>query len=170
MKLLSLKLFLTLLISIALLLPFIDPSMGSGFLREMQTLGPIGSIIVLAVFLVFVFFYCKDLQKTLELITPQNQLAKPKSVWLMFLIPYNFIEDFFIVYNIAASLKNEAKTNTSLANSKDFGLYTGIGWCVAQIVSLAPGELGQLASLLAIILWIVHWRFIRSTIAILANR
>lgn len=163
MKLLVLKIVLTLLVVVAFALPFFYPSLGSGFLEELEILGVGGAIFVLGIFLVFVFFYCKDLQKTLELIEPEHRAASPKSVWFMFLIPYNFIEDFFIVKNIAVSIRNEAKNNLAINDLKYFGLYSGIGWCTAQIFSLAPGYLGKTASLIAIVLWIIHWKFIRKT-------
>ena len=164
MKLLLLKLALTLLVSIALALPFFYPSVASGFLTEMKMLGVAGSLFVIALFLLLVFFYCKDLQKILELIKPENRRTKPKSVWLMFLIPYNFIEDFFIIYHVSASLEREAKDNASLGDLTSNGSKSGIGWCAAQILSLLPGVLGQIAGVLAIVLWVVHWRFIRVTI------
>ena len=162
--LLLLKIILTVFIGIALLLPFYRPSAGSGFLIEMQLLGVTASLFLAAFFLILIFFYCKDLQQTLELVEPENRHAKPKSVWLMFLIPYNFIEDFFIVYNVAKSLKNNEKHHVPFNQPSDYGLYTGLGWCAAQIISLFPGMLGKVAGLLAIILWVIHWRFIRSVI------
>ncbi len=45
----------------------------------------------------------------------------------MFLIPYDFIEDFFIIYNVFTSLKNEVKTNYALEQLNGYGLNTGIG-------------------------------------------
>jgi len=162
MGLFAVKIVLTLLVVAAFLLPIFHPSLSSGFLEEMEVLGVGWALGVLAIFLVFVFFYCKDLQKTLELIVPENRTAAPRSVWLMFLIPYNFIEDFFIVHNVSTSIRAESKTNPALNQLRYFGFISGIGWCTAQIFSLAPGYVGKTASLLAIIFWIVHWRFIRS--------
>lgn len=163
MNILVLKLALTLLVVVAFALPFFYPSLGSGFLEELEILGVGGALLTLTIFLVFVFFYCKDLQKTLEMIEPEHRVASPKSVWFMFLIPYNFVEDFFIVRNIAVSIKNEAKNNLALKELRYFGLYSGIGWCTAQILSLAPSYLGKTASIIAIVLWVIHWKFIRKT-------
>lgn len=162
MFLFSVKMVLTALVVAAFSLPLLYPSLGSGLLEELETFGYAGAAAVFATFLVFVFFYCKDLQKTLELISPGNRASKPNSVWLMFLIPYNFVEDFFIINNVSKSVKDESKTNPALGHLRYFGYYSGIGWCAAQIVSLAPGYIGKSASLVAIVLWIVHWHFIRS--------
>lgn len=159
------KLVLTLLVAAAFSVSFFYPSLNSGFLEELEILGMGGAIGVLSAFLLFVYFYCKDLQKTLELISPHNRVSTPRSVWLMFLIPYNFIEDFFIIINISKSIKLESKSNILLSQLKYFGLYSGIGWCTAQIISLAPGYTGKTAGLVAIILWVIHWHFIRNVIS-----
>ena len=164
MKLLLLKLLLTALVTVALALPFFIPSMGSGMLEELQRLGGFNATVLITVFLLLVYFYCKDLQRVLTLIKPKNRAAKPNSVWLMFLIPYNFIEDFFIVYSVSKSLSNNEQRSIKYRINEDFGLLSGLGWCAAQILSLLPGIAGQLAGLLALVLWIIHWRFIRTCI------
>lgn len=163
MNVFIIKIVLTLLVVAAFSLPMFYPSLGSGFLEEIEVFGVGGTLGILSVFLLLVYFYCKDLQKILELVTPENRASTPKSVWLMFLIPYNFIEDFFIVNNISKSIRCEAKINPALSQLRHFGFYSGIGWCAAQIFSLAPGYIGKTASLFAIVLWVVHWRFIRNT-------
>lgn len=164
-----LKIVLTLPVAYALVYPFLHSSQSVGILQELETLGVYGSIALGSVFLIFVFFYCRDLSRTLSLVSPNARVAQARSVWLMFLIPYNFIEDFFIIANVAASLRNEAAQNPALQSLTHFGLASGIGWCTAQIVSLWPSEIGSFASLIAIVLWIVHWRFIRQVNRLLAN-
>ncbi len=164
------KAVLSIFVGAALALPILMPEYGSGFMREMQILGLTGSLIVIAVFLALVSFYCRDLQRVLDKIQPQNRNAKPNSVWLMFLLPYNFIEDFFIMYNIAVSIKREAAQNSSLQFSKRYGLFSGIGWCSAQIISLLPGVIGQTAGLVALILWVAHWVFVRKALRLLRSQ
>jgi len=159
--LLLFKLFLTALVCIALALPLFNPTMRSGFLTEMQALGFEYSVVAVLVFLLLVFFYCKDLQRCLELVEEGNREAAPKSVWLMFLIPYNFIEDFFIIHNISLSIKNEAKSELTIPDGGSYGVRSGIGWCAFQLLSLVPGVVGQISGVIALILWIVHWRFVR---------
>ena len=152
-----LKVALTLLLVSCIALSILNGS-GSGVLREVEQLGLVGSLLVLAVFFILVAFYCRDLQNILRLIESQNRAAAPKSVWLMFLIPYNFIEDFFIVVNVSKSIRLQSKTTLELQAIPSYGLYSGLGWCIAQIVAFAPNILGQVASLIAIVLWVVHWR------------
>ncbi len=160
-SLVVLKIFLSVPIAFGLADPFLYPEAAGGILDEFKIFGPIGTAIAIAVFLMLVFFYARDLMKTLQLVSPESRKAPPKSVWLMFLLPYNFIEDFFIVANVANSLKAEAVVNSSLAHFKSFGMVSGIGWCMAQVISLIPNQIGAAAGVLAMILWIWHWIFIR---------
>lgn len=156
-----LKAFLSIPVGIALVYPFVRPGASGGILRELEIFGPGGAIAAIAVFLLLVLFYAMDLIRCLRLVSPASRAAKPGSVWLMFLLPYNFIEDFFIVASVARSLKAEAAINHALARFRSFGMISGVGWCVAQIVSLVPNQFGSAAGLVAIGFWIWHWAFIR---------
>lgn len=160
-SLLILKFVLTIPVVYALSYPFLHPEANAGVFREVQMLGVTGSVIVGLLFLGAIVLYCRDLQRTLSLLQANSRVASPRSVWWMFFMPFNFVEDFFIVANVARSLRNEAQNNPALAGLKSFGLWSGIGWCSAQIISLIPHELGALGSLFALLFWVVHWRFIR---------
>lgn len=169
--LLVLKLCLTVPVALGLGLPFVSPSPGGGVLRELAAFGIPGSLAVGLLFLSLVFLYCRDLHTTLSLIHPRARTASPRSVWLMFLIPYNFIEDFFIVLNVTRSLQRESSQNAVFGQFRNFGMLSGIGWCSAQIVSLLPNDIGLFAGFAALPLWILHWRRIRQANALLnANR
>jgi hypothetical protein len=78
----------------------------------------------------------------------------------MFLIPYNLIEDFLIVNKLARSLRREASTNLRLHKFSGFGVWSGNGWCAAQLLSLLPGSFGEAAGSVAILLWARHWHLI----------
>ncbi|WP_395007244.1 hypothetical protein [Undibacterium sp.] len=137
-----------------------NPTVAGGVIKEVETLGLLGSVVLGTAFLAIVFLYCRDLYRSLSLVRPSARKASPRSVWLMFLIPYNFVEDFFIIVNVANSLRQEAQHNIALRPFKSFGMVPGIGWCAAQIVSLLPNEIGAIAGVLALPLWIAHWRLI----------
>lgn len=157
----ALKILLCIPIGYALMLPFLSTNTNGGVLDQKNSLPIWISIVIVVVFLVLVYLYVRDLQKTLKSVSPIARKASPRSVWLMFVIPYNFIEDFFIIRNVANSLQAEAKINPCLAKYRHFGMSSGIGWCSAQIVSLLPNNIGAIAGIVALILWIYHWRFIR---------
>lgn len=161
MRLLAVKLLLTLLVAAALAYPLLQPEADAGIFRELEILEPLAAISLVLLFLLAVFLYCRDLQRALSLVRPQCRAASPRSVWLIFLLPYNFIEDFFIIVHVAQSLRREAQTNDALRPFTRFGMLSGIGWCSAQIISLIPHTIGSLAGLLAVPLWLVHWQLIR---------
>lgn len=154
------KIGLTLVVVCCVAYPYIFSADKSGSIETVFEAGILGTLIIATIFLTGVFFYCRALQNCLQLIKPENRTATPKSVWYMFLIPYNIIEDFFIVINVSKSIENEARQNPRLASLQDNGMVVGIGWSIAQILSLIPNWGGQLAGLAGLILWIVHWIFI----------
>jgi len=149
MKPLLFKLVATAAVGVALVYPFVNLDRRSGVLASVERLGWLA-----VVFLIAVALYCRSLQRCLELVRPGARAAAPKSVWLMFLIPYNFVEGFFIIHNVSRSLRVQARTDACLAGFRSFG------WCTAQMVSLVPSRVGELAGVVAIGLWLVHWRFI----------
>ena len=168
MYLITIKIALTIPVTYALAYPLLNRQSGSGVLNEIDMIGPVYTTILILSFLTLVFLYCRDLERSLSLVRPANRAAKPRSVWLMFLIPYNFIEDFFIVANINHSLKREAQGNAALVGLKGFGMTSGIGWCSAQIVSLLPNEIGTVGGVVAIPFWVIHWRLVRRANQLLA--
>ena len=87
----------------------------------------------------------------------------------MFAIPFNFVEDFFIVINVANSIDEEKKTNIKLKNVSDFGMISGIGWSIAQVLSFIPNYVGQIAGLLGMVLVIYHWTQIAKINKLLAD-
>lgn len=163
------KILLSIPIGIGLAYPFLQEEASSGLLGELKVFGPIGSVVAIAVFLLLVLFYALDLIRSLQLVSPASRKASPGSVWWMFALPYNFIEDFFIISNVAKSLKAEAAINPALAGFRSFGMVSGSGWCIAQIISLVPNQLGSAAGLIAIVFWVWHWVFIRRANAALAS-
>ena len=72
-------------------------------------------------------------------------------------MPFNFVEDFFIVINIANSLEEEKKNNETLKNISDFGMVSGIGWSIAQLMSFIPNMVGQISGLIGMLLLAYHW-------------
>lgn len=160
MKLILFKTVATTFVAAALSYPFINPAMRSGVLASLEALGWVSVILIAGVLLIAVAFYCRSLQRCLSFVEPTRRAAEPRSVWYMFLIPYNFIEDFFIIRNVARSLENEARLNPRLANIKNFGAISGYGWCSAQLVSLLPNLVGEIAAVVTLFLWLAHWRFI----------
>ena len=139
-----------------------------GILREVTAFGGLVAGLVVATFFALVVAYARDLQKLLRAIPADQRTAQPNSVWWMLVIPYNFTEDFFIIDNIARSLERVAASRPDLASRLGhFGRRSGLGWCALQIGSLVPHDLGSLAGMLALPLWLWHWRFVRNALGLL---
>lgn len=156
----TIKILLSALVAFALIYPFLlaEPA---GLAKELEVLGVYGAVALGVVFFLLVALYAGDLRSILLLVSPDSRKAKPNSVWWMLVLPYNFIEDFFIVRAVTESLRHESSINSGLQNLKSFGALTGFGWCIAQIGSLIPNEVGSLFAVLALVMWIFHWRLIR---------
>ena len=163
------RLFLTTMVIAWAVSPYIANSSNESVLGEIFKVGIALSFLMIGAFFIMVAFYCRTLQKCLTLIKPINRKAKPKSVWFMFAIPFNFVEDFFIVINIANSIEEEKKYNTKLKDVSDFGMVSGIGWSIAQVLSFIPNIVGQISGLLGMILVIYHWSQIAKINKLLAD-
>jgi hypothetical protein len=137
-----------------LALPLWFPGAGDGILGEVAAVGPIGAVIATAVFFSLVALYCRSLQRILSLVKPEARAASPRSVWLMFAIPYNFVEDFFIVSNVGRSLRSDGRFGV---RRSQWWLALGFTWAALQIVSLLPGDVGLVGGGLALAAWGVHW-------------
>ncbi|MGW5687493.1 hypothetical protein [Nonomuraea sp. NPDC003754] len=144
----------TVLVTILLTYPLWAPHWGSGILGEVAAQGMPGGLIAVAVFFGIVALYCRALHRTLAAIRPEARTAAPASVWWMFAIPYNFVEDFFIVRAVATSLAADARPTSRFVR---WWARLGYGWCAFQILSLFPGAAGYAGGAVAILLWAAHW-------------
>jgi hypothetical protein len=144
----------TAVVVVLLSCPWWAPQWGTGVLGEIAGQPMPLSLVVVATFLGLVALYCRMLHRTLTLVRPDARTAAPASVWWMFAIPYNFVEDFFIVHNVAASMAADASIPT-----RELRRWSalGYGWCALQILSLFPGAAGFSGSVLALTLWAAHW-------------
>ena len=150
------KLLATAMVTVLIVSPWWWSGSDGGILRELALLGAWGSVAVGAAFFALVACYCRLLQRTLERIAPAHRTASPRSVWWMFAIPYNFVEDFVIVGNVASSLRAAAAARPGALRR---WLLLGWAWCALQILSLLPGELGMTTGALALLAWLAHWVF-----------
>jgi hypothetical protein len=151
------RISLTALLVFGTCLSYFDQSGNKGPLGELVSIGMSGSLLIIVAFFIMVGIYCRTLQECLTRIRPENRKVKPGSVWFMFAIPFNFVEDFFIVINLANSIEEEKRSNRSLQSITDFGMVSGIGWSIAQVMSFIPNIVGQAAGLVGFILVIYHW-------------
>lgn len=164
------RIILTALIVAWAAFPFMNGNSSMGIMEEVYRIGIGWTILITLLFFGMVALYCITLQKCLKLIKPKNRKANPKSVWRMFIMPFNFVEDFFIVINIANSLEEEKKDNETLKNISDFGMVSGIGWSIAQLMSFIPNIVGQISGLVGMLLLAYHWIHISKINRLLAEK
>lgn len=148
---------LTLLLVAIVCYPIYETGASPRILEELNYLGTWGTILVVLVFFGAIALYCRALQRLLEQVPANCRTRSPKSVWWMYLIPVNFIEDFFIMIDLSNTLKQTAEQQPALKKYGDFGLTLGLGWSIAQLLSLIPNMAGLVAGLIGLLLWVGHW-------------
>lgn len=147
--------------------PLWAPQLGVGVLGEVAAAGPVGAPVAVAVFLVLVAFYCRLLARLLEAVPRPLRRRSARSVWLMFAVPVNFVEDVVIVHEISASLRSDGRVP---APSVLRWTVLGHAWCAAQIVSLLPGVVGVATGGAALVLWATHWVLTGRLVRVLTTR
>lgn len=132
-----------------------------GILSEIGATGALGSIAILAGFFAAVALFARDLQRCLDRIPEDLRAIAPKRVWAMFLLPINFVEDFFIVTATHASIARVLSFDPVAYALNERCRAYAISWCALQILSLSPGTVGIASGFLAAVFWILHWHGIR---------
>ena len=110
----------------------------------------VGVILVLIPFILFLL----TLQKTLQIISPENRKMPPGNVWLMFIPLFNIVWQFIMVSRIADSMRDECiRLNIPLSEQRptyNIGL-------TYNICSLISGVIPILGPLAALTTWIMYW-------------
>jgi hypothetical protein len=138
----------TLLVVALLTAPWWAPQWGPGLLGEIAVVAFPGNLLIVGGFLALVALYCRTLQATMS----RAGAARSASVWWMFAIPANFVEDFYIVNRVGAAL--DPLVERPALNR---WLLLGHAWCALQLLSLLPGVVGLTGGALAIAAWLAHW-------------
>jgi len=79
----------------------------------------------------------------------------PGLVWLLLIPLFGLGWHFYIVINVAKSLKKELETREVKIKSMP-GLGIGIAMCILSILSIIP-NVGPFLGIASIICWIVYW-------------
>ena len=145
---LAIRVLGTALVVVLLSAPLWVPGWGPGLIGEIGLVPFPGNLAIIAGFLLLVALYCLTLQRLVR----RAGAGSGASVWWMFAIPANFVEDFYIVQRVGAAIAPRI-------GRAELGWWRwlGFGWCILQLVSLLPGELGRVGGALAILLWLAQW-------------
>jgi hypothetical protein len=113
-------------------------------------------VIIFGVLLLPTIFYLITLQTTLNQVKPENRKMDPGLVWLALIPLFKIIWQFFIVVNVADSLKAEfARRNINVGEDRP-GYSIGLTFCILNVCSIIP-FLGFLTALAGFICWIIYW-------------
>jgi len=104
------------------------------------------ALVVFALMLVPMIFYCLSLQKALNRCSPECQAMKPGMVWLLFIPLFNIVWQFMVVLNMAKSLAAEFQKR-GIAEDPNPGQTLGLVMCIGNLIC---GPVG-------LVCWIMYW-------------
>jgi hypothetical protein len=148
----------------------------SFFARNMETSTYAGGtiqILLLLLFIIPAIFFLITQQNTLKTIQPENRTMSPGEVWLQLIPLFGLVWQFFVVIRISDSLRKEINswTNDTIFGAEGnqainlsysrptygIGLAMCICVCCTMLSNLGVPLLGGLASLGALVCWIIYW-------------
>jgi hypothetical protein len=100
--------------------------------------------------------YLLTLQKTLNLVRPENRHMEPGLVWLALIPIFSIIWNFFIVTKVAESLRLEFKQRNIPTGAEKPGYTIGLAYCILVCCTIIP-VLGLLTSIAGLVCWIIYW-------------
>jgi hypothetical protein len=100
--------------------------------------------------------YLLTLQKTLNLVRPENRHMEPGLVWLALIPIFSIIWNFFIVSKVAESLRLEFKQRNIQTQEEKPGYTIGLAYCILVCCTIIP-VLGLLTSIAGLVCWIIYW-------------
>ena len=115
----------------------------------------IAAFIIGIISLIVFILYLLSLQKALKHCSAESRTTSPGSVWLMLIPIFNLIWQFILVIKISESLHNEF-TKRNIPEDPHPGKTIGLTYCILVICSIIP-FLGFLASIAALVCWIIYW-------------
>ena len=115
----------------------------------------LGALIVLAIMIIPAIFYLLTLQKALNRCSVENRTMTPGTVWLLLIPLFNIVWQFIVVIKISESLHNEFVKRNIQAEPQP-GKSLGLAFCILGVCSIIP-LIGFVASLAALICWIMYW-------------
>lgn len=113
-------------------------------------------VIFCGIFLIPAIFYLLTLQKALARCSPASRTMEPGMVWLCLVPFFSLIWNFFVVMALGKSLANEYVRRGIPRPEELPGQPIGLAMSICLACGIIP-VLGLLASLAALVLWIIYW-------------
>jgi hypothetical protein len=127
----------------------------SGVLAALLGGGCLAAVLLgAAIGFVIIVLYILTMQKALNLAGERHRGMQPGMVWLLLIPLFNLVWHFFVVKNVAGSVKGwAAETGVRV---DDAGYAVGLAACVANCCTLVPG-LNLLAGPVGLVCFLVWW-------------
>jgi hypothetical protein len=152
----------------------------------MPSLGGQELIVILAVYLLLMFFYVRTLDRTLSRCSAEARAIRPELLWLMLIPGFSLVWHFWVVLKVTESLHNEFLRRNITDVPRYPGRGTGLATCILSIclvaatialavlpatssragpfvsdenlaISMFVATLANYAGLAALVCWIVYW-------------
>ncbi len=118
-----------------------------------MNLSALYQFVFLALFILPAVFFLLTLQKTLKVISRENQKMPPSNVWLMLIPFFNIIWQFIVVNKISKSIGAECfKLNIPTTDDKPT-YSSGLAWNICSLLFFIP----LIGALAALITFIIYW-------------
>jgi len=125
-------------------------------------------ILIILSGLIISILYIRTLSTALSKCSESNRTMTPGLTWLLLIPIINMIFNFYVVLNIAKSLDNEFK-NRNIFSDPMPGRTLGLAMCVCAVLTIIP-VVGVLASIGALVCWIIYWVKIANYSAMLSRK
>jgi hypothetical protein len=112
--------------------------------------------ITFCVFLIPAILYILTLQKALLKCAESSRTMQPGMVWLLLVPLFNIVWNFFVVFGIANSLKNEFARKGIPTSEPLPGQPIGLAMSICACCGFIP-IFGLLAGIAYLVLWIIYW-------------
>ena len=106
-----------------------------------------GALIIFAILLIPLIFYCLTLQKALNRCSPECRAMNPPMVWLLLIPLFNIVWQFIVVLNMAKSLGAEFQKR-GIAADPNPGQTLGQDRPIACFQVTGP---------VGLVCWIIYW-------------
>ncbi|MFN8240156.1 MAG: hypothetical protein U0X39_05310 [Bacteroidales bacterium] len=115
-----------------------------------------GLLVLFFILLIPKILFLLTMQNTLREVKPENRRMDPGLVWLSLIPLFGVVWQFFIVINVADSLKAEFNQRNINAGEDRPGFGIGLAYCILNCCGIVP-FLGILAAIAGFICWIIYW-------------
>ena len=123
---------------------------------QSHSLPSIALMVILFFTVIAVVLFLLKVQDVLKRCAPASRTMMPGKVWLWLIPLFGLGWQFFVVTNIATSLRNEfARVGTPCPEPAP-GQTIGLAFCVCNCCIFIP-LLGGIAGLAGLVLWIIYW-------------